>query len=70
MPHCLAGLNVNVLALKCTERFYRVLTPLIKEGKIKHGEDVSKGLQTAEKGIEDVLREKNSAKKVILVAEE
>lgn len=64
------GLNVGDLAPKYSEEFYRVLTPLIKEGKIKHREDVSKGLETAGQGIADVQRGTNTAKKIILVAEE
>ncbi|EIM82740.1 alcohol dehydrogenase [Stereum hirsutum FP-91666 SS1] len=64
------GLNVVALAPKYSEEFYRILTPLIKEGKIKHREDVSKGLDTAGQGIADVQRGTNTAKKVILVAEE
>ncbi|EIM82741.1 NAD-P-binding protein [Stereum hirsutum FP-91666 SS1] len=64
------GLLVPRLAHKYEEEFYRVIVPLVKEGKIKHKEDISKGLETASQGIADVQQGKNKAKKVILVAEE
>lgn len=64
------GLLVPRLAHKYEEEFYRVIVPLVKAGKIKHKEDISKGLETASQGIADVQQGKNKAKKVILVAEE
>lgn len=66
----LHGLFVSRLAHKYGEEFYRVMVPLVKEGKIKHREDISRGLETAGQGILDVQQGKNTAKKVILVAEE
>lgn len=48
-----------VSAPKYAEEFYRVMIPLVKEGVVHNQEDVPKGLETAEKGLLDVLQGRN-----------
>ncbi|EIM82750.1 alcohol dehydrogenase [Stereum hirsutum FP-91666 SS1] len=64
------GFIVSALAPAYTVEFYRVMIPLIKEGLIQYREDVSEGLETAEQGLLDVLKGRNIAKRVIIVADD
>ncbi|EIM83947.1 NAD-P-binding protein [Stereum hirsutum FP-91666 SS1] len=64
------GFLVFTLYPKYIDRFLADMVPLVKEGKIKHREDVTKGLEHSCQALVDVLSGKNHGKKVILVAED
>ena len=55
---------------KHREQFYKEVPKLVKEGKIKYQEDITRGLEHAGQGILDVQQGANKGKKVILVADE
>lgn len=64
------GFLVGSLRPKYTKQFYAEMVPLVKEGKLKHREDVTVGLEGAGKSLVDTLTGKNFGKTVVLVAEE
>lgn len=64
------GFLILSLYPKYAESFFADMVPLVKEGKMKHREDVTKGLKHSCQALVDVLSGKNHGKKVILVAED
>ncbi|KAH9922751.1 uncharacterized protein B0H18DRAFT_1183469 [Fomitopsis serialis] len=65
----LYGFTVSPLHDKYSDRFYNEVPQMVKEGKIKFTEDVSRGLESTGEAILDVQKGRNKGKKVILVAE-
>lgn len=64
------GFLVGSLVHKYADAFYAEMVPLVKEGKMKHREDVTRGLENGCQALVDVLSGKNHGKKVILVADD
>jgi len=66
----LYGFTVSGLHDKYNDRFYNEVPQMVKEGKIKFTEDVSRGLESTGEAILEVQQGRNKGKKVILLAEE
>ncbi|PCH38850.1 NAD(P)-binding protein [Wolfiporia cocos MD-104 SS10] len=66
----ISGFIVTSLHQAHLSHFYETFPKLVKEGKIKYKEDVTKGLEHAGHVIVDVLTGRNKGKSVILVGEE
>jgi len=65
----LYGFTLSYLHAKYIDRFYDEIPPMVKEGKLKFTEDVSRGLESAGEAILEVQQGMNKGKKVIVVAE-
>ncbi|KAF5360148.1 hypothetical protein D9758_011340 [Tetrapyrgos nigripes] len=63
------GFIVSRLFSKYNKEFNEVIPKLIKEGKIKHNEDLTKGLEFGGEALLDVQVGNNTGKKVVVVAE-
>ncbi len=66
----LTGFAVNYLEHKYTEEFYNVVPAKVGNGEIKFKEEKRKGLQAMGQALYDVLTGGNTAKSVIVVAEQ
>lgn len=66
----LSGFICSNLSLKHDEAFYRNFPKLVKEGSIKYTEDKSFGLESVGHATLEAQRGTNTAKKLIVVAEE
>jgi NADPH-dependent curcumin reductase CurA len=64
------GFVLYSLVSKYEKQFYSEIPPMIAEGKIKHIEERTVGMENATSTIEVVLRNENIAKSVLIVAEE
>ncbi|KAF5346238.1 hypothetical protein D9758_014394 [Tetrapyrgos nigripes] len=63
------GFIVVHLFSKYNKEFNEVIPKLIKEGKIKHREDLTKGLEFGGEALLDVQVGNNTGKKIVVVAE-
>ncbi|KAI0319686.1 alcohol dehydrogenase [Amylostereum chailletii] len=66
----ISGLLVFRLAHKYEKEFYETLPRLVKDGTLKHQEDISHGLENVGQGLLDITTGANKGKKVIIVAKE
>ncbi|KAJ7116216.1 hypothetical protein C8R43DRAFT_960888 [Mycena crocata] len=66
----LNGILVFRLVPKYDREFYETVPPALASGKIKYTEEVTKGLDTVGEAILRVQQGKNTAKSVVVVAEE
>jgi NADPH-dependent curcumin reductase CurA len=66
----MSGFIVSDIEQKYLEEFYRDIPKLIKDGKLKYTEDVTKGLEYAGHALEAVQRGTNTGKAVVLVADD
>ncbi|KAF7324120.1 Zinc-type alcohol dehydrogenase-like protein PB24D3.08c [Mycena kentingensis (nom. inval.)] len=66
----LSGILVLRLLVKYEEEFYAVVPEMLASGEIKYTEEVTRGLETVGRAIERVQRGLNTAKAVVVVADE
>ncbi|PCH38839.1 NAD(P)-binding protein [Wolfiporia cocos MD-104 SS10] len=66
----ISGFIVSSLSQSHQSHFYEMFLKLVKEGKHKYKEDVTKGLERAGHTIIDVITGRNKGKSMILVGEE
>jgi hypothetical protein len=72
IPKCISliGFTVGTLEPKYDEEFYKVVPAQVKSGEIKYTEERNKGLQATGQALYNVLTGANTAKSVIVVAEQ
>jgi NADPH-dependent curcumin reductase CurA len=63
------GFVIPDLYPKYNQEFNEVVPKLISEGKVKHREDFTKGLEFGGEALLEVQAGKNTGKKVVIVAE-